>query len=287
MNKRLIKWICIHKSTSNIYFYSLISPCPLPIKKLSSILKSSKVSGQLRLKNSLDSNVSSAKIEVTAGKWSASEMTGAESRLECKKIFGYHQNNRTGLGPITTQKIPPKNTQDYWKLIFSVVEKSDDGKLHAKSVQLSLQGQRTRWCDYIKLDLSGKNFLAMLQPLLSFCLGATYDTLPSTSNLYRWYIAPETVFSLSKTSLHISSHSRGIRVALQKGIFSFRHDAVLRVLAPSIKSFLTSCQVSNNKFSYIKFVKAGSRLPKTSKKATADCYIVHQTGFFCLILSLH
>ena len=37
-------------------------------------------------------------------------------------------------------------------------------------------------------------------------------------------------------------------------------------------------QVSNTNVSYIKFVKAGSRLPKTYKKTTADFYIVHQTG---------
>ena len=102
----------------------------------------------------MDSNVS-AKIEVTAGKWRASEaIEDAKSRLEFVKDLGYHQNNRAGLGSITTQKIPPKNTQDYRKLLSSVVEKSEDDKLHAKLVQLSLQGQWTRWCDYIKLNLS-------------------------------------------------------------------------------------------------------------------------------------
>ena len=62
---------------------TLISPCPLPIKKLSSILKLSKASGQLRLGDSSDSNVLSANIEITAGKWSASEaVEDAETRLE-------------------------------------------------------------------------------------------------------------------------------------------------------------------------------------------------------------
>ena len=62
---------------------TLISPCPLPIKKLSSILKLSKASGQLRLGDSSDSNVLPANIEITAGKWSASEaVEDAETRLE-------------------------------------------------------------------------------------------------------------------------------------------------------------------------------------------------------------
>ena len=81
----LRKWLGIHRSTSNICLYSLICPCPLLIKKLSPILKS-KVSGQLLLRDSLDSNVSSANIEVTGGKWSASEeVEDAESRLEFEK----------------------------------------------------------------------------------------------------------------------------------------------------------------------------------------------------------
>ena len=142
---------------------------------MSSILKSSKVSGQLLLRDSLDSNVSAAITEITAGKCCASEaVKDAESRLEFEKILGYHKNNRA----ITTQKIRPKNT------LSSVVENSDDDKLHTEPVQLNLQGQWNRWCDYIKLDLSWKNLLAIPQPFLSFCLGATYDTLPSLPNLY-------------------------------------------------------------------------------------------------------
>ena len=58
---------------------------------------------------------------------------------------------------------------------------------------------------------------------------------------------------------------RACSVALQQRRFTFCHDAVLRVIVSSIKSFLTLYQVSNTKVLYIKFVKADSRLPKTSK----------------------
>ena len=71
--------------------------------------------------------------------------------------------------------------------------KDADDKLHVKSVQLSFQGQWTRWYDYIKLDLSWRNLFTVPKPLLPFCLSATFDTLPSLSNLYMWQIAPEAV----------------------------------------------------------------------------------------------
>ena len=41
----LLKWLNIDSSTTDISFYSLISPWPLPIKSLTFILKSSKVVG--------------------------------------------------------------------------------------------------------------------------------------------------------------------------------------------------------------------------------------------------
>ena len=127
----------------------------------------------------------------------------------------------------------------------------------------------------------------MPQALLSFCLGTTYDTLSSLPNLYRWHIAPETVcFLCSKQVFTFAQILGACEVALQQGRFTFPH-VVLRVLVSSIKSFLMSYQVSKTKFSYRKFVKAGSRLPKTSlKKITVDCYILYQIGFFCLILSV-
>ena len=186
------------------------------------------------------------------------------SILEFEKILYYQQNNRTELGSITTQNSPPKHLQDYCKLISSVVERPEDGKLHEKSVQLSLQGRWNRWCVYIKLNLYWKNLIAVLQPLLPVSSGATYGTLPSLSNLCRWHIGPEIVcFLCSKQVCTLADIFGACRFALQQGRFTFHHNAVLLVLSPSIKSFYQ----------------------KPSQKPTADCYIVHQIVFFCLILS--
>ena len=78
------------------------------------------------------------------------------------------------------------------------------------------------------------------------------------SNLYRWYITPETAyFPCSKQVCTLAHILRACRVALQQGRFTFHHDAVLQVLVSSIKSFLTSYQVSKTKFSYIKFPNCG------------------------------
>ena len=60
------KWLRLHNTTTNISLYSSSSPCPLPIKSLSSIMKSAKVSGQLLLQESADPYVSEAKVIIRA-----------------------------------------------------------------------------------------------------------------------------------------------------------------------------------------------------------------------------
>ena len=53
------KWLKLHKSITSLLFYSSASPCPLPVRSLTSVLKSSKISGHLLLKHSQDASVSS------------------------------------------------------------------------------------------------------------------------------------------------------------------------------------------------------------------------------------
>ena len=56
-------------------------------------------------------------------------------------------------------------------------------------------------------------------------------TLPSLSDLHRWHIAPEAVcFLCSKQVCTLAHVLRACGVALEQGRFTFRHDAVLRVL---------------------------------------------------------
>ena len=186
------KWLKIHKSTTDICLYSSSSPCPLPLKSLTSILKSARVSGHLLLRESDDTKIPESSSHLKCGFWDVSEaVVDAESRLEFQKVMGYHQSSRAGFGSIIRPSIPAKNSQEYRKLISDLVCEVDENAYQAKSVQLHMQGYWTQWCDYIKSDLSWKTLLAMPTPLLSFCLGATYNTLPCPSNLKRWKLSTE------------------------------------------------------------------------------------------------
>ena len=104
--------------------------------------------------------------------------------------------------------------------------------------------------------------------LLSFCLGATFDTLPSPSNLHGWIISAETPGQFCHKQICTTAHILGAcKVALQQGRFTFQHDSVLNVLLSTVQSFLSSYTVSKTIcHTSIKFVKAGSKAQHSIKE---------------------
>ena len=109
------------------------------------------------------------------------------------------------------------------RLISDLVGEVDENAYHAKSAQLHLQGYWTKWCDFVKNGLSWKTLLAMPSSLISFCLGATFDTLPSPSNLKCWRVVTESSCFLCGKSICTSAHILGAcKIALYQGRFSFR-----------------------------------------------------------------
>ena len=58
------KWLKLHTSITSLLFYSWASPFPLPVRSLTSVLKSFKITRHLLLKHSQDGSVSSC-LKVT------------------------------------------------------------------------------------------------------------------------------------------------------------------------------------------------------------------------------
>ena len=106
----------------------------------------------------------------------------------------------------------------------------------------------------------------MLPNMLSFCLGATYNVLPSPSNLKRWHLASDPRCFLCYKDLCTIPHIlEDCKISLQQDRFTFRHDSVLQHLLLVLKSFLKD--LPNNtteKYNTIKFVKSGTKFSKTN-----------------------
>ena len=101
----------------------------------------------------------------------------------------------------------------------------------------------------------------MPSSLISFCLGATFDTLPSPSNLKRWGLITESSSFLCGKSICTSAHVSGAcKIALHQGRFSFRHDKVLCELVVILKNFLSSYKPNKSSvINFINFVREGKK----------------------------
>ena len=131
----------------------------------------------------------------------------------------------------------------------------------------------------------GRTCLAMTQPSRSFCLGARHMTHSHQSPTCTG--APEAVYFIcSKQVCTLADIVGACRIALQQGRFTFGHYAVLQVLVSSIKCFWHRTRFLTLNFCIWYLSKLVLGYQKLPKKATADCYIVHHTGFFCLTLGL-
>ena len=266
-------------------FYSSASPCLLPVRTLTSVLKSSKISGHLLLKHSRDASVSSCVPKLQAGNWQVEEAVQAcETDLNHKSKIGQHQHSCHGLGYIKTSKVPSdKSSRDYRTFISSHHKEIEDTYAISKAVQLKVQGQWTRWLNYIQQNFSWKSLLAMPVNLTSFCISSTYDTLPSPSNLKRWKLTTEASCFLCNKDTCTTSHILGAcKVALSQGRFTFRHDNVLRIIISNIRSSIKTIKSSvpsSKQPIKIKFVKKET---KVKTKNSSPSGILHQTSGWVL-----
>ena len=217
----------------------------------------------------MDPLVNTSVPHLKVGEWKVEDVVKqGEDKIEFEKVLGYHQHNRAGLGFIKQTEVPPKQTHVYRKLVSDKVHDLEEERYFAKAVQLRVQGNWTRWCNYIQNELSGKHLLVTSPRLTSFVLGATFDTLPSPTNLKRWHITTEADCPLCSIKICTTAHVlSGCKIALSQGRYTFRHDSILRVLHNTFSKFLSSMSPvkacpSLSSF----FVKQGKRFYSSKKK---------------------
>ena len=102
------KWLNIHHSTTNICLYFSKSPCPLSLRRLTLILKSTS-QGAFVIK--WDCRYTNWLLDVTE------EFVDGESRLEFQKVIGYHQAVRAGFGLLKIPSVPHRNSPKHRRLI--------------------------------------------------------------------------------------------------------------------------------------------------------------------------
>ena len=197
-------------------------------------------------------------------------------------------HNRHGLGYTTTPKVPKKKPSKHYRRHISVHHETiDDTYGFSKAVQLQVQGQWTRWMNYVQQDFSWASLMAMPANLTSFCLASTYDTLPSPTNLKRWRITTETKSTLFSKDVCTTAHILGAcKVSLLQGRYTCRHDTVLRQVIAALKTCISNIKeaVPVSAKASIKFVKKRAKL---CHKRYPPVGILHHASDWVLIVDLN
>ena len=115
---------------------------------------------------------------------------------------------------------------------LEVIRKAESESLYTKAVQQSVQRQWSKWQDYIKRDMKWHNLLKSTPLLVSFCLGATHNTMASPQNWGCWELEDDLECALCRKEQASVTHIlAGCQEALQSGRYTFCHNVVLRVIA--------------------------------------------------------
>ena len=103
----------------------------------------------------MDKHISESACQLKCGFWDVAEAVAhGERRNQFQKIIGYHQTSRAGFRSFKSPSIPRRSSHKYRRLISDLVGEVDENAYHAKFLQLHLQGYRTKWCNFVKNDLS-------------------------------------------------------------------------------------------------------------------------------------
>ncbi|KAK7915664.1 hypothetical protein WMY93_011425 [Mugilogobius chulae] len=270
ISSHLRRWLGLPKSLSSIALYGRSNKLQLPLKSLEEEYKVSKTRVVLQYKDSEDSMVSNAGIEVKTGrKWRAEEaVQQAESRLHFSKLVGAVTRGRAGLGSIPAPKIPSKRKEKRCQ-VQSEVRAVLEERRTCKAVGMSKQGAWARWENAIQRRVTWNELWKAEPHRIKFLIQAVYDVLPSPSNLHNWgkIESPACVLCSKIGSLeHILSCCPK---ALGEGRYRWRHDQVLKAIAEAIAGGVEKARHSQIARKNIHFVKAGEVRKTTTPQSRA------------------
>ena len=131
---------------------------------------------------------------------------------------------------------------------MEVIRKTECESLDTKAVQQSVKGQWSKWQGYIKRDISRHILLKSTPQLVSFCLGETYNILASPQNQARWGFEDAIECTLyGKEEASVAHILASCQKALQIGIYTFRHNAVLKVIAHEMQVMINQANKEGRK----------------------------------------
>ncbi len=163
-------------------------------------------------------------------------MAQAKSTLRHRDIAGQVQQGRGGLGLGATTPTWQKATQaECQRLVVEEVRHQKEADRCARAVSQAKQGCWMRWEGVERRNITWSELWNTESNMLSFTIRATYDVLPSPTNLHLWFGEnPACLHCLAPRTLkHILV---GCKTSLTQGRYTWHHNQVLKYLAATLES---------------------------------------------------
>lgn len=237
VNAQVRKWLGLPRCLSSIGLYGN-GALSLPVSSLVEEYKCAKARLEMTLTESRDPLVrGAAPILATGRKWKpAAAVAVAKTALRHRDIVGHVQNGRGGLGMEKTtptwQKATPAERRH---MVVEEVRRQEEADRCAKAVSQAQQCRWMRWEGVEKRNITWNDLWSMEANRLSFILRATYDVLPSPTNLHRWY-GEEPACPLCAAPASLKHILVGCKASLTQGRYTWRHNQVLKSLAAELES---------------------------------------------------
>jgi hypothetical protein len=194
-----------------------------------------------------------------SNKWSpATALTSAESSLNFNLSFN-GQVGSTGLGNMSNRK-SSSNPKAKRSAIAAIIRDSEAEARVAALRDKPLSGNFLKW-DKLTHPVTNWNqqILSMSEAELSFILNGQAQSLPDPSNLRRWGCnALARCLLCGKPAATCKHILNGCSVALRQSRYLWRHNNVLKVLAPDLRGRIArENHTPPTPMNFINFVPAG------------------------------
>ena len=159
-----------------------------------------------------------------------------ESRILNEKLLGAVRKGRAGLGLFLSVNIGTVGTREYRRHVVAKTMDAHEDKYLERAVQQSIQGQWTQWKDFVSRDFKWRSLYSAEFKFSKICIGASYNTSDTPSNLKRWGFVTVASCAVCDTDVCAIQHIlSGCKTMLAQRLYTYRHNVVLRVIIHGIQ----------------------------------------------------
>ena len=272
-SKFLRRWLGVPPGFSNVGLYGKANKLALPLRSITEEFKVGKARLLSMLQTSEDTLVRSTMPTLKTGrKWTAQgAVDAATENLRLQEVLGHTQTGRYGLGyekkPRFWSKAGNRGRRD---MISQEIRAAEEAKRTATAVQQAQQGQWTTWTAAEQRKLSWREIWHMAPMRLAFIIRATYDLLPTNTNLARWGKTEDNSCPLCGMKQTLNHVLAACSVALGLGRYTWRHNKVLHHLAQAAEEAvgLANAATGEDRSQHKKFVRPGESGQRAHRRVT-------------------